>query len=245
MNYNGEPGSAFPKAISYSRVVELSQTIHPNIPRWPSDPRVVFDTVTQTSNEHYRLRRISLGEHNGTHINTPSSFHDYRMSIGGFIARSLIAPAVVMDAAERSARNADYLVTLEDIQVSEQQFGSVTEGSIVLLYSGWQEKWDTAHAFLNLDSNGAGHFPGFGIEAVRFLLSERRVGDIRIDTHDVDCGQHQKFAVTRLILEKPRIGLENLTNLDQLPPTSATQAIGILRLTGGTGSPASVLALVL
>ena len=245
MNYNGEPGSAFPKTISYSRVVELSQTIHPTIPRWPSDPRVVFDTVPQISDENYRLRRISLGEHSGTHINAPSSFHDYGMSIEGFIARSLIAPAIVMDVVERSARNADHLVTLEDIQVWEQQFGSVTEGSIVLLYSGRQEKWDTAHAFLNLDSNGAGHFSGFGVEAVRFLISERRVGGIGIDTHGVDGRQDQKFAVTRLILEKPRIVLENLTNLDQLPPTGTTLAIGILRLTGGTGSPASVLALVL
>ena len=244
MNDNGEPGSAFPNTLSYSRVVDLSQTIHPNIPRWPGDPRVAFETVAQISDEAYRLRRISLGEHSGTHINAPSGFHDDGMSIGGFSARSLIAAAIVMDAAESSARNADYLVTLEDVQVWEQQFGSVPKGSILLLYSGWQEKWDTPHAFLNLDSNGAGHFPGFGMEAVRFLIAERRVGGIGIDTHGVDGGQDQKFAVNRLILEKPRIVLENLTNLDQLPPTGTTLAIGILRLVGGAGSPASVLALV-
>jgi kynurenine formamidase len=116
----------------------LSQTIHPNIPRWSGDPRVAFETVAQISDEGYRLRRISLGEHRGTHINAPSGFHDDGMSIGGFSERSRIAPAIVMDAAERSARNADYLVTLEDVQVWAQQFGSVPEGSIVLLYSGWQ-----------------------------------------------------------------------------------------------------------
>jgi len=114
----------------------------------------------------------------------------------------------------------------------------------VLLYSGWQQKRDTPHAFLNLDSNGTGHFPGFGMKAVRFLITERRVGCIGIDTHGVDGGQDQKFAVNRLILENSKIMLENLTNLDQLPPTGTTLAIGILRLSGGTGSPASVLALV-
>ena len=245
MNYNGEAGSAFPNTISYNRVVELSQTIHPNIPRWPGDPRVEFETVAQISDEGYRLRRISMGEHSGTHINAPSGFHEDGISIGGFSARSLIAPAVVMNAAESSVRNADYLETLEDVQVWEQQFGSVPEGSIVLLYSGWQEKWDIPEAFLNLDSNGAGHFPGFGIEAVQFLIAERGVGGIGIDTHGVDGGHDQKFAVNRLILKTPRIVLENLTNLDQLPPTGTMLAIGILRLAGGTGSPASVLALVL
>lgn len=133
---------------------------------------------------------------------------------------------------------------MEDVQVWGQQFGSVREGSIVLLYSDWQEKWNTPHAFLNLDYNGAGHFPGFGMEAVRFLIAELRVGGIGIDTHGVDGGQGQKFAVNRLIREKPRIVLENLTNLDQLPPTGTTLAIGILRLAGGSGSSASVLALV-
>lgn len=107
MNDSGEPGSAFPKTISYSRVVDLSQTIHPNILRWPGDPRVEFETAAQISDEGYRLRRISLGRHNGTHINAPGGSHDDGMSIGGFSSRSLIATAIVMDTAERSARNAD------------------------------------------------------------------------------------------------------------------------------------------
>jgi kynurenine formamidase len=56
-------------------------------------------------------------------------------------------------------------------------------------------------------------------------------------------GQHV-CGLNRLALEQPRIVLENLTNLDQLPPTGAVMVIGILRLKGGSGSPASVLALV-
>lgn len=65
-----------------------------------------------------------------------------------------------------------------------------------------------------------------------------------IDTHGVDPGQDNTFATNRLVLEKPRIILENLTNLDQLPPKGTTLAIGILRLRGGSGSPVGVLALV-
>jgi kynurenine formamidase len=165
------------------------------------------------------------------------------MSIGGFSKRSLIAPAIVMDAAERSARNADYLVTLEDVRVWERRFGSEPNRSIATLYSGWQEKRDTPYTFLNLNSNGARHFPVFGMQAARFLIAECRIGGIEIDSHGVDSGQDQKFGVNGLILEKPGIVLENPTNLDQLPPTGTALAIGILRLAGRTGSPASVLAL--
>ena len=63
-----------PKTITYSRVVDLSHSIHPNMPRWPGDPRVEFQPVAQISSEGYFLRRVSLGEHTGTHINAPISF---------------------------------------------------------------------------------------------------------------------------------------------------------------------------
>jgi kynurenine formamidase len=46
------------------------------------------------------------------------------------------------------------------------------------------------------------------------------------------------------MLDQPRIVLENLTKLELLPPTGTTLVIGLLRLAGGSGSPASVLALV-
>ena len=244
MNDNAEPGEVCPKTITYSKVVDLSQAIHPNIPHWPGDPRVEFETVAQISAEGYYLRRVSLGEHSGTHINAPSSFHSGGTSIDSFGAQSLVASAIVLDMSDRSVGNPDYLLTLEDVHAWEQRFGPVPTRCIVLLYSGWQEKWDTPQDYLNLDSNGVGHFPGFGIEAAHFLVAERQIGGIGIDTHGVDGGQDQTFAVNRLMLERPRTVLENLTNLDQLPPTGATLAIGILRLLGGSGSPASVLALV-
>ena len=63
------------KSINYARVVDLSQVIHPGIPRWPGDPPVEFETVAQIDREGYYLRRFSLGEHSGTHLNAPNSFH--------------------------------------------------------------------------------------------------------------------------------------------------------------------------
>ena len=87
------------------------------------------------------------------------------------------------------------------------------------------------------------HFPGFGSDATQFLITERQIAGVGIDTHGVDSGQDCNFTTNRLILAKPRIVLENLTNLDQLPPQGTTLIIGILRLRGGSGSPAAVMAL--
>lgn len=112
----------------------------------------------------------------------------------------------------------------------------------MLLYTGWQELWQNSATFLNPDASGGLHFPGFGSEATRFLLRERQIAGVGIDTHGVDSGQDTTFATNRLVLEQPRLVLENLTNLDQLPPRGTTLVIGVLRLRGGAGSPTAVMA---
>ena len=231
-----------PKTITYSRVVDLSHLIYPDMPRWPADPPVDFQAVAQISSEGYFLRRVSLGEHTGTHINAPISFHLGGQSIDALPVQSSVAPAVLFDAARESSDNPDFLLSLEDVVAWESHHGPVPTGSIVLLNTGWQMKWGTPEEFLNLDRAGVGHFPGFGVDAVRYLLEERGIGGIGIDTHGVDGGSDQTYAVNRLMLEQPRVVLENLANLDQLPATGVTLVIGALRLAGGSGSPASVLA---
>jgi kynurenine formamidase len=133
-------------------------------------------------------------------------------------------------------------LTVADILTWEAKFGTIKNGCIVLLYTGWQHKWLDQKAFLNQDTNGNMHFPGFSSEATEFLITERKIFGVGIDTHGVDSGQDKNFTTNRLILAKPRIILENLTNLDQLPPQGTTLVIGILRLRGGSGSPAAVMA---
>jgi kynurenine formamidase len=46
------------------------------------------------------------------------------------------------------------------------------------------------------------------------------------------------------MLAKPRIVLENLTDLDQMPATGASVVIAPLKLKDGSGSPATVTGLI-
>jgi kynurenine formamidase len=206
---------------------------------------VEFETVASLEKgDGYYLRRFSLGEHSATHINAPNSFHSSGMGIDQYPAESLVVPAVVIDICNQVAVNPDYALTIADVMAWEQQYGQVPAGTVVLLYTGWQHKWLDSNAFLNPDAEGGLHFPGFGSDATQFLLHERQIAGVGIDTHGVDSGQDESFSTNRLVLEQPRIVLENLTLLEQLPPTGTTLVIGILRLRDGSGSPATVMALV-
>jgi kynurenine formamidase len=230
-------------SITYNRVVSLSHVVHSGIPNWPGDPEVEYETVARINDQGYYLRRFCLGEHSATHMNAPVSFHQHGLGIDGYRADSLVVPAVVVDVRDRAAGSPDYCLTGEDLQIWESKFGPVPTRSVVLLYTGWQARWERPEEFFNRDDAGRCHFPGFGLEAARFLLDQRQIAGLGIDTHGIDGGRDQTFAVNRLVLEQPRIVLENLANLDQLPPVGITLVIGVLPLKGGSGSPASVLAL--
>ena len=59
--------------IRYSRVVELSHPIQPGMPAWPGDPPTRFTTLARLASQGFFLRRLSLGEHSGTHLNAPAA----------------------------------------------------------------------------------------------------------------------------------------------------------------------------
>ena len=229
--------------ISYSHVIHLSYLIDTDIPTWAGDPSVEFTSVAEIQDDGYYLRRFALGEHSATHINAPNSFYANGVSIDQYPASSLILPAVVINICEQAAVNSDYVLTISDIQTWETQFGQIPAGSLVILYTGWQEKWLNQKTFFNQDKNGKMHFPGFSYHATEFLITHRQIAGVGIDTHGVDSGQDTDFTINRLLLAQSLIVLENLTNLDQLPPQGTTLIIGILRLRGGSGSPAAIMAL--
>lgn len=234
------------KTIRYSRIVNLSHPLHPAIPQWPGDPPVEFQPVADLDTDGYFLRRFAMGEHSGTHANAPAAFHPGGVGIDAYPPDALVAPAGVIDAREAAAADPDYTLAVADLLAWERRNGPIPAGSVVLLFTGWQDRWDNPAAYLGLTASGvepAGrHFPGFGIAASRWLLTERDIAGIGIDTAGVDGGRDDVFAVNRLLLEQPRIVLENLGNLHQLPPVGVTLIIGVLPLAGGSGSPASVLA---
>ncbi|PKB84338.1 MAG: cyclase [SAR202 cluster bacterium Io17-Chloro-G9] len=231
------------KNITYRRVVDLSHKIHPGIPRWPGDPPVQITPSAKLEQDGYRLNAFSMGEHSGTHLNAPNSFHAQGDSVDAYAAESLIVPAVVVDIRDRAGANSDYNLTSADVEAWEQRWGLTPKGSLVLLLTGWSEKWANPREFFGYDPQGRMHFPGFSLDCARLLLDQRGVAGLGTDTHGLDSGLDDTFAVNKLVLEQPRISLENLTNLRLLPAVGSTLVIGILRLKAGAGSPVSVLAL--
>jgi kynurenine formamidase len=231
--------------LTYSRVVELAHVIDPAIPLWPGDPQLTFETVATTEQDGYYLRRFTIGEHTATHMNAPNSFvADDTRAITSYAAERRVVPAVVIDVRGEAAANPDFELATSDVLAWEERHGEIAAGSLVILFTGWQDKWEDPAAFINEDAQGDLHFPGFAGATTRWLLADREISGVGTDTHGVDPGIDTSHATNVQIARAHGIAIECMANLDQLPPTGATLVLGPLQLREGSGSPLSVVAFV-
>jgi kynurenine formamidase len=224
------------------RVVDLTQPLTPDMPVWPGDPGFEVEAWATYEADGYFTNRISIGEHSGTHWGAPNTFIEGARSAEMIPAEELVVPAVVIDICETAAGDVDYRLSVDDVTAWEAENGQVPYGSVVILFTGWQDKWSDPAAFLGQDEEGILHWPGFGADAVEFLTKERGIVGLGTDTHGADPGDDEEFGASYAMYAADGMIIECLAGLDQLPPVGATLVVGGWPIKGGSGSPARVFA---
>jgi kynurenine formamidase len=229
------------------RVVNLSHVNDPDrTSLYPGDPEFTVTTVATVAEDGFHLRLVRQGEHTGTHWGAPSHFNADQPSADELDTEDLFLPAVKVDVRARCAADPDYAVTVDDLVAWEAVHGEIPREAAVVLQTGWEERWGTP-AFPNLDADGRLHQPGFGLAAVEWLLETGKLGRrgaLGTDAFGPDVGVDGTYAVSKLLYREHRISLEVLANLDGLAPVGAWILVGGTVNRGGSGSPASVYALM-
>jgi len=237
--------SSAAKSIGYSRVVDLSHVISPQIPLWPGDPKVVFKVVATMKKDGYYLRSFTIGEHSATHMNAPNSFVSGNAeAITSYTPEQRVVPTVVIDARPQCAASADYQLTQQDVLDWEARNGKIAPGSLVVMFTGWEDKWNDPQAFIGQDAKGNLHFPGFAGATSKWLVADRQIAGVGIDTHGVDPGSDTSYATNTEMANTHKIAIECMANLDQLPAKGATLVLAPLQLQNGSGSPMDIVAFV-
>jgi kynurenine formamidase len=230
----------------FREVIDLTHTISSQVPTYElaDKPSYLARTVASIDKDGYFAREISVPEHFGTHLDAPAHFVPGMWTVEQIPAERLVAPLVVMDVRSNAKANADYQVSVDDVAKYERTHGQIPLNAVVIAHTGWDSRWNSASDYRNADSKGTMHFPGYSLDAAKFLVEARSVLGLGIDTLSIDYGPSQDFTVHHYTLAHSLYHLENVANLDRAPASGSLVVIAPMKLEGGSGSPVRILVLV-
>ena len=242
--------------ISFNRVVDLSHTLHPDFPAWfvPGEEKafgtktflppaiVEVERVFKYEEIQINLNKVSYWEHVGTHMDAPNHFSE-GSSVEKIPAEDLVLPLAVIDIKAKAARDPLAQVTLEDVKAWENKNGRIPERACLAMNSGWAHHVNTPK-FKSPNTDGAHQQPAFHIDAIKFIMEERNVVSIAVDTFSFDNLHSPEYDVHYAWLGDERWGIEVVNNLNDVPALGATIVVGQPKIQGGTGGPNRVMALV-
>ncbi len=242
--------SAPPPSIDPNKVVDLSYSFGPDTIYWPTAESFTLQRVSYGRTPQgywYAANNLCMAEHGGTHVDAPIHFAEGGRTTEALPLSSCIGPAVLVDVRAQAAANRDYRLSRADIEAWEDQHGRLPAGAIVLMWSGWGAYWGDKLRYLGTDKQGDVtnlHFPGFSKEAAEFLIQQRDIAAVGVDTASMDYGQSTDFIVHQIINGANKPGFENVANLDRLPAKGATLIALPMKIAGGSGGPARIVALL-
>jgi kynurenine formamidase len=227
------------RALTSLQLVDLSQPLHPAIPYWPGDGYGPFrySAINVLERDGKAAGVFEMPEHMGTHVDAPNHFVASPLSIDRIPLERLIRPAVVLDIRARAATDSGALLEVADVGAWEARWGRIPEASVALVCSGWGARWSDPDAFRH-----EMRFPAISAPAAQHLVLERGVVGIGVDTLSADNGEAPNSPCHRLVHAAGAYIVENLANLELLPPHGAFVVIAPLPIVGGTGAPARVFA---
>lgn len=197
---------------------------------------------------YYSANNFSTAEHGGTHIDAPIHFAEGAQTVDQIPLENLIGDAVKINVSDSALKNPDYLINLKDLQNWEKEHGPIPDGGIVLFQTGFGSYYPDAAKYLGTDKRGPEavkelHFPGLSPEAAEWLIANRKVKAVGIDTASIDFGQSQDFATHVALMTKNVPAFENVANLDQLPERGFTIIALPMKIKGGSGGPLRIIAI--
>jgi kynurenine formamidase len=156
---------------------------------------------------------------------------------------------VVVDVSKKAIADRDYQISVKDFTAWESANGEIPQNAIMLLNTGYGQYWPDRTKYMGTERLGPDavkelHFPGLHPEAAKWLLENRKIRAIGLDTPSIDYGQSELFESHRILFEKNIPAFENVANLDKLPTKGAIVFAMPMKIKGGSGGPLRIIALI-
>jgi kynurenine formamidase len=238
------------KVLLAGEIVDLTHPFDETTVYWPTAEGFKLSTDFEGMTDKgyfYSAYKYSAAEHGGTHLDAPVHFAQGRHTVDQIPLKQLMGSGIMIDVTRQCAANRDYQVTVADLQNWERRNGRIPRNVIVFLHTGFGKRYPDRKSYLGTEERGAEavaklHFPGLDPAAARWLVQNRSISAIGLDTASIDYGQSTLFESHRILMEKNIPAFENVANLDQLPVKGFSVIALPMKIKGGSGGPLRIVA---
>ncbi len=234
------------------RWVELSHPLDNDSPFWSGIPEGSVElckTVFDWGNPMLEclIQTFKFPGQFGTHIDFPGHFIKEGVLSEAFDVKDGVFPLCVIDLTAKVAEDPCYVVTEQDIKDYEKEYGDIPDGAFVALRTDWYKNWPDMDALSGTAEDGSENFPGWSMEALKYIYEVRNAAANGHETLDTDASAEaakaEDLACERYVLEMGKLQVEVLRNLDQVPAAGAVIVVAWPRIQGATGLPVRVWAI--
>lgn len=211
--------------------IDLSQPFSGEMPHAEALPAPEFETLRDVDEERINIQYYSAPTHVGTHVDAPRHFITEGKTIDELSLDRFAGEGVVLDVS----KDEPVEITVDDVETTP---GAVRDGDIVLLYTGWEDKYGTPeydpHPWVSEDL------------AQWFVDKEVKLLGVDNITPDIP-GPHRpegwlEFPVHRTLLGNGVLIAEHLCNLAPLTGQRLEIQGLPVPIDGGDGAPARFVA---
>ena len=207
------------------RMIDLSQPLHEGMPVYPGTPAPVFSTVTTVENHGYRVKKISMNTHVGTHMDAPAHMLAQGKTLDALPLERFMGRAAIVDVRACAGG----AIGVKDLQAQEEWLAQV---DFVLFWTGWSRYWGQEQYLRQ--------YPVLTAEAASYL-GKCQLKGVGIDAISFDAIDSNDFEIHQRLLAQELVLIENLTRLEEVQRGANFFALP-LPLSEADGSPVRAFA---
>lgn len=221
------------REIRFSRIVDLSISIGPQMQMFPTYPPPAFTQWTTRDAQGFLAESVFLVSHTGTHVDAPWHFEPSGRKLDAVPLERFAVLGHLLDFG--SLRAGERITRAKLLQAWKRRSRRITSGDAILLRTGW-ERMRGRPSFLFRN-------PGLSREAAQEIVRWRPAW-VGVDTANIDHPEDGTYPAHHTLLGAGIPIVENATNLRALGDRPFFVLALPLKLEGTTGSPIRLAALV-
>ncbi|WP_396612225.1 cyclase family protein [Haloferax sp. S1W] len=204
-------------------LVDLTRLVESGMPTYPGDPPVSVESHAEFDTDGYRVSRLELGTHAGTHVDAPAHTEPDGRTLDAYSVADLRFTAQIVDCRDVGAGG---LVTPDSIP---NELADSTD--FLVFQTGWEAEWGTERMT---------DHPALAPETGQWC-ADRGIS-VGIDALSPDLTGGDGVPVHHVLLGSRQLIVENLCGLDALPESRAFDLFVMPLRVDADGAPARVVA---